>query len=210
MWCARELARTLLLALLLGLFTRTFLFQVVRIPSESMAGTLLPGDFVLVNKLLYAGGSSPLLPTREPRRWDVTVFRSPENHSLLAKRLLGLPGEMIEHRSGQLLIDESPLDERAYARPNSARSSGSSSRLMIPARHYYALGDNRPKSHDSRSWGAVSRERIRGRILLVLWSTSFAPDRGTQKGFWGRLLGSLDVVRFLLEGRYERFLKPVH
>lgn len=211
----REVVQALLVAILLGLFARTFLVQVFRIPSASMDQTLLAGDFVLVNKWIYAGGPGGprLVPTRSPRRGDVIVFKSPENSSLvLAKRCVGLPGERVEVREHRLWIDGQRHSEDAYLQlpeVGDASLHRTADPRRIPAGHYFFLGDNRAFSRDSRVWGTVPRKLLRGRIILVLWSTAFAAEGSQAHGFEDQTPRGLDALRSLLLARRDRWLKPV-
>jgi len=106
----REQVRTLLMALAVFVLVRAFFVEAFKIPSASMEGTLLAGDFLLVNKLVY-GAELPLVGSRtprlrDPRRGDVVVFQWPADHSKnFVKRVVGVPGDTLEMRSGRLLLN---------------------------------------------------------------------------------------------------------
>lgn len=179
------------LALLLFLTVRTFAVEAFRIPSGSMESTLLVGDFLLVNKWVY-GAEIPFtgrrLPAaRIPRHNDVIVFDWPvDPDKAFVKRLVGLPGDTIAMREGVLQRNGRIVPE-PYLRgvgadidgANGAVSGALDARnswgpLVVPARHYFVLGDNRGNSLDSRYWGFVPDSLLRGEPWVVYYS--FTPD----------------------------------
>jgi signal peptidase I len=147
-----------------------------RIPSSSMEPTLhcahpaagcrgAMGDRVIANRLAYR--------FREPRRGEIVVFRAPARAEsscgaagAFVKRLVGLPGEHISLRSGHVLVDGRRLDEPYVARENRDPATGS---WIVPAGHYFFLGDNRTHSCDSRAWGAVARGDLIGPVAATYW-----------------------------------------
>jgi signal peptidase I len=145
---ASQLVRIGLVALILALFVRAFLLEVVSIPSDSMRPTLEPGDQVLVNRLLYSGPRWGLLPRRPVRRGDVVLFRPPFDRRLhYVKRCVGLGGDW--YGGGVLSRGEIWME-----------------------------GDARERSLDSRRFGAISDSALEGRVLAVLWSRSAASGPG--------------------------------
>jgi len=209
----------------IGLFmlVRAFLLEAFHIPSSSMENTLLAGDFVLVNKAIY-GARVPFthwnLPElAEPERGDIVVFEPPHDSGRsYVKRLIGVPGDTIEMRNRELRVNGRPVVE-PYARrsrwgdmhlPRSLWQCGhmpvlearhcDPSRdtwgpLIVPDDQYIVLGDNRDDSDDSRYWGFVPREAIRGRPLFVYFSVE--PDRSDPAGWqdrvrWERIGHALD------------------
>lgn len=181
----REYAEALFLALLLAFFIRTFVVQAFRIPSGSMIPTLLVGDQILVDKLVYK--------FRLPERGDVMVFKYPEDESRdFIKRLIGLPGDKLEVRNRIVYINDKPLDEAAYAYHESPATEAFHSDLrdnygptIIPDKKYFMMGDNRENSQDSRFWGFLDVDKIVGRAFIIYWS------RDTSQTFpfalrWGR------------------------
>jgi signal peptidase I len=217
-----EWAKSLSLAILLFLLVRSFLVEAYRIPSGSMEGTLLVGDFLLVNKLVY-GAEVPFtgkrLPAlRKPRYRDIVVFQWPEDVSKnFVKRLVGLPGDTLAMRNGNLVRNGKVQDERAYVthtEPNSdptgeefgwqreflvARSLHAATYrasrnnwgpIVVPAKHYFMLGDNRDNSLDSRYWGFVADSLVLGSPMMVYYS--YIPDSTTALDWlkhvrWSRL-----------------------
>lgn len=198
----RSLLDALLFALVLAVFARTWVVQAFKIPTGSMEGNLLVGDHILVNKFIFGPTLYPLerglLPIREPRRGDVTVFKYPEDPARdFIKRCMGLPGEELDIRDKRLFIDGEPVDESGYARwmdedvypewgtiPEYYRLRDQFGPIEVPAGHFFCLGDNRDNSHDSRYWGPIPRSYVKGRALLVYWSVigEEQPGEGFREG----------------------------
>lgn len=189
---AREAAEVLLVTLLLALFARTFVAQAFRIPTGSMAPNLRAGDLLLVNKFVYGATASEwerrLLPLRDPRFGDVAVFRYPRDPERdFVKRVIGVPGSTVAMVRRRLLVDGVAVDEPylrhgdadaalpAAAPPPLHRQRDELAPLRVPARAYFVLGDNRDESEDSRFWGLVPRQAMRGRAVLVYWSWAAGP-----------------------------------
>lgn len=193
------------LAVLGATFVRTFLIEAFRVPSSSMEETLLPGDYILVNRFLYGdlrfGGGRPhaFLPTRGIRRGDVVVFKYPRRPELdFVKRCLGLPGETVALAGGRLLIDGRPAAEPYLGAGGPQRRTSYGPR-RIPGASYFCLGDNRDDSSDSREWGPVAAEMVRGRATLVYWSV--AAEKSREPGEWSMI----DLFGWFSRSRWERF-----
>lgn len=177
----REYAETIVLCVLAFVFLRAFAFQHSEIPSGSMEDTVLPGDYILVNRFLYAPTSFPLerawLPLRQVERGDLVVFRHPvEPERDFIKRVIGLPNETVELRGGYVYIDGERLDE-PYVNPL-YRAMDYFAPQRIPEGEYFLLGDHRNDSADSRVWGNVPERLIKGRAILILFSTAAPPEGG--------------------------------
>jgi len=162
------------------------------IPSASMESTLMTGDHVLVDKLAYAphgDAAAKLLPYRDVHRGDIIVFRYPLNiKEDYVKRVIGVPGDRIHLESGVVVRngvrhlavppdyyrDNFPLGYENAALPartfDMLRDNVANGELVVPTGSYFAMGDNRDNSADSRSWGLVPRENITGKPIIVLWS----------------------------------------
>ena len=200
-----EWAKSLSLAILLFVVVRSFFVEAFKIPSGSMERTLLVGDFLLVNKLVY-GAEVPFTGRRlpavhAPQYRDIIVFQWPEDPSKsLVKRLVGLPGDTVSMQRGVLLRNGTPQIEayashsepdwdpaadefhwqreflvtRAQALPRYHPSRNNWGPLVVPARNYFVLGDNRDNSLDSRYWGFVPDSMVRGKPLIVYYS--YSPD----------------------------------
>ena len=184
-WIVREYVETILVCVIFVVFARAFVVQPSEIPSGSMEDTLLVGDYVLVNRFLYAPTSFDwerrLLPVRPLRRGDVVVFKHPaEPDQDFIKRLIAGPGESVELRSGRLLVDGRRIDE-PYLNPLYDMRDSFGPLLVRPGR-FFVMGDHRNNSVDSRSWGTVPQELIKGRAFLVLLSTRGASTAGSDPG----------------------------
>jgi len=167
----RELFEVVLVAVVAALFVRTFLFQAFVVPSGSMEPTVLPGDHLLVNKFVFAPHGRALaevLPYRSIRRGDVLVFKFPQDPAQdFIKRVVALPADLVVIRGKQVLVNGAPETQSVTDSP----AAGSEpERLKVPADAYFALGDNRASSYDSRFWGPVPAANIKGRALGVYWS----------------------------------------
>ena len=182
----REYYEALLIAIIFVNFVRIFAFQLFKIPTGSMEDNLKVGDHIVVNKFAFGANASDtlerLFPLRTIRRGDIIVFRYPEDPQTdFVKRVIGLPGETVTIRDKQVYIDGKRLDEPYVIHID--KETVPSTFLMeqyrvrdhfgpyvVPPGHYFAMGDNRDSSHDSRFWGPVSRSLIKGRAFMVYWS----------------------------------------
>jgi signal peptidase I len=221
--------------IILLLFATTSLVQAFVIPSASMEDSLLVGDHVLVDKLIYSPhGATMALPYREVRRGDVIVFRYPLNiQEDYVKRAIGLPGDHIHFVNQQLVLNGKMVKEpyvkhiAAYTdiyRDNFPLRGGMPLRpqaeemldkfvvagdLVVPPDTVFAMGDNRDDSDDSRFWGLVPRENIVGTPVVIYWSY----DASTQDLTNGNI--GLDhivdvVTHFFSKTRWGRTFKLIH
>ena len=174
----REYAEAIGMALLLALFIRTFIVQAFKIPSGSMIPTLQIGDHILVNKLAY-GVRMPFLERylveyTTPQRGDVVVFIFPEDRSKdFIKRVIGLPGDMVEVHDGRVRVNGRDLDE-AYLDQQLNMSHSSKPPTYVKPGYYFVMGDNRDNSSDSRIWGLVPKKYVYGKALFRYWPLSSA------------------------------------
>jgi len=181
----REYGEAIVVAVVLALLIRAFVVQAFTIPSGSMMDTLLVGDYILVNKFLY-GPEIPLadvrLPgLRVPRHGDIIVFKYPQDEKRdFIKRIVATPGDEVQIRGGQVFVNGRALEE-PYVKPGSAGpghggqsgycgSAFGCEPTVVPADSYFVMGDNRDNSQDSRYWGFVKRDKIKGKAFLVYWS----------------------------------------
>jgi len=191
--------QSLMITVAIAVFVITFLVQAFTIPSESMEDTLLIGDYLLVDKAHYGGGSvwDAIMPYRKIRRGDMVVFRPPAHPEMhFVKRVIGLPGERIKllrrrvYVNGQQINEPYVVFKPSYPDPfrdnfpnGNAVSPEMTARwhsqmkhwvengeLIVPEGMYFVMGDNRNQSSDSRYWGFVPRENIIGRPWLIYWS----------------------------------------
>ncbi|HVS01746.1 MAG TPA: signal peptidase I [Thermoanaerobaculia bacterium] len=224
----RDYLDALLVAVLLALFARTFVLQAFRIPSGSMEANLLVGDHLLVNKFVYGpvlfDWERRLLPVRGVGRGDVVVFRYPPDPDRdFIKRCVALPGDRVRLRGKRLFVNGVPQQEEGYVHFADSRVYPDSPFLEefyrlrdhygpqnVPPASYFFLGDNRDLSHDSRFWGAVRRELIKGRAFAIYWSNgapALAPgaaDAGWADRVRISLLGLAETTRWSRSFRLVR------
>lgn len=178
----REYAEAAAIAILLALFIRTFIVQAFKIPSGSMKPTLAIGDHLLVNKFLY-GIKIPylhktIIPGTTPKRDDVIVFIYPVDRSKdFIKRVIGIPGEKIEIIDRNIYIDGKQYEDNHgyYLDQGDDKESHKKGRerygpFQVPKDHFFVMGDNRNHSYDSRFWGFVPSEFIKGKAFIIYWS----------------------------------------
>jgi len=177
----REYAEAIGMALLLALFIRTFIVQAFKIPSGSMIPTLQIGDHILVNKLSY-GIRIPfwehyLAEFGHPHRGDVVVFIFPEDRTKdFIKRVIAVGGDTVEIRGKKIYINGKQVDDpHAHFEGDDPQTAGLASRddfgpKTVPENHIFVMGDNRDRSYDSRFWGFVSLDDVRGKAFLIYWS----------------------------------------
>jgi signal peptidase I len=193
----REYAEAILMALVLALFIRTFIVQAFKIPSGSMIPTLEIGDHILVNKLSY-GVRMPflehyLVQYANVQRGDVVVFIYPEDRSKdFIKRVIAVAGDTVEIRNKKIFINGKQVDDphayfAGYDPQAGAVGSGDDyGPKVVPQRHIFVMGDNRDRSYDSRFWGFVNLDDVRGKAFLIYWSWD-----GTDRWVRWERLGSI-------------------
>ena len=215
----------LIVIVIIVLFIRAFVAQAYNIPSGSMKPTLLVGDFILVNKLVYRFS--------EPQRGDIVVFKYPIDPNIdFIKRIIALPGEEVEVRNNQVFINGKPLplievgrgEENGLRKviyeevlpegkkhkvqfyedfPFSKRDFGP---VVVPPNHYFVMGDNRDNSEDSRYWGFVPRENIVGKAFVIYFSGDVPPLQTTNVSIF---TGIKQLILAILNPRFERIGKPL-
>lgn len=173
-----EYAKSAAIAIALALVIRAFVVQAFKIPSGSMEPTLMVGDHILVNKFIY-GVKLPfvnktIIPFKEPKRQDIVVFIFPRDKSKdFIKRVIALPGEKVEIRDNKIYIDDK-LYPDPYGHYENSKGTyvfrGKFGPVKVPEGHVFVLGDNRDHSYDSRYWGFVPIEYLRGKAMIVYWS----------------------------------------
>jgi signal peptidase I len=221
----REYFESIVIAVILALFIRTFVVQAFKIPTGSMENNLLVGDHLLVNKFIFAPTATApeqeLLPIEPIRRGDVVVFKFPQDPERdFIKRVIGLPGETLEIRNKKVFIDGRPLDE-PYVHFLQPPASGEGEvagydvrerygPVVVPADHYFAMGDNRDNSEDSRYWGFLPRRYVKGKALMVYWSYDAGGQPMVEDGLlaWVRNAGSV-VAHFFTRTRWSRLLHQI-
>jgi signal peptidase I len=220
----REYFESIVIAVILALFVRTWVVQAFKIPTGSMENNLLVGDHLLVNKFVYGPTSSglerALLPVGTIHRGDVVVFKYPEDPERdFIKRVIGLPGETLEVRQKKVYINGKPLDEPyvhflqpagAYGELAAFDVREQYGPVTVPEGHYFVMGDNRDNSQDSRYWGLLPRSYIKGKALLVYWSFNTEGEEPTDDGALGavgRAVSSLTHI--FTRTRWERLLHQI-
>ena len=221
---AREYFESIVIAVILALFVRTWAVQAFKIPTGSMENNLLIGDHLLVNKFVFApaagGAERAILPMREIRRGDVVVFKYPDEPERdFIKRVIGLPGETVELRNKRVFIDGRPLEELYVHFLDSGAGEVTSfdvreryGPVRVPEGQYFVMGDNRDNSQDSRYWGFLPRGYIKGRALMVYWSYDPGPTRYGEEPGIGAGLSRLvsGITGFFTRTRWERLLHQIH
>ena len=221
----REYFESIVIAVILALFVRTWVVQAFKIPTGSMENNLLIGDHLLVNKFVFAPTTGALdrtmLPVRDIRRGDVVVFKYPDEPERdFIKRVIGLPGETLELRNKKVYINGQPLDEPYvhFLEPASDAQEITSfdvreryGPVTVPDGQYFVMGDNRDNSQDSRYWGFLPRNYIKGKALMIYWSYESGRDDYMDDGLGAtiRRLGSV-VVHFFTRTRWERIFHQIH
>ncbi|NIT03379.1 signal peptidase I, partial [Candidatus Saccharibacteria bacterium] len=176
-----EIGEVLVTALILALIIRALAVQAFTIPSGSMKPTLLVGDYVLVNKFVY-GPRVPFTDSRffelkSPKRGEVIVFKYPKDHTRdFIKRVIGTPGDVVEVRNKMVYVNGKQMREPyarhsdeyvIYERPSPRDNYGP---VTVPEDKYFVMGDNRDESEDSRYWGFVDIDEIKGKAFIIYWS----------------------------------------
>lgn len=232
--------QSLLVTITIAVFVITFVVQAFEIPSPSMEKTLLIGDYLLVDKAHYgpAGPWNWLLPYRRIQRDDIVVFhypRDPQQH--FVKRVIGLPGDRIRLRHKRVFVngvpqiepftvysdhsedifrDEFPMGSRLTANIDTSWYQQmdklvDDGQLIVPADHYFVMGDNRDDSSDSRYWGFVPKENIVGRPLLIYFSlNSELPPGDDEARQDGKLSLRMLLSRIAHGIRWRRVLRLVN
>jgi signal peptidase I len=198
----REYLEAIVLAAILTIVIRGLVIQAFRIPTGSMEDTLLVGDFLFVNKMVYGSeidigfGGNRLVyyrfpSIRDPKPGDVIVFRYPDDPARdFIKRCVAVAGQTVEIRDKVLYVDgiarEEPYavhkDPRVLPGEKSTRDNFGP--YVVPQDHVFMLGDNRDNSHDSRFWGALPRNLVKGKSMFLYWSW----DSERRLPRWNRLL----------------------
>jgi len=221
----REYFESIVIAVILALFIRTFVVQAFKIPTGSMENNLLVGDHLLVNKFVFAptetGIERTLLPIAPIQRGDVIVFKYPEEPERdFIKRVIGLPGETLEVRHKRVYINGELLEEPYVhyllpPRPNDQESPFDKREnygpVTVPPDQYFVMGDNRDNSADSRYWGFLPREYVKGQALMVYWSYESDRDDYQDEGVASTIRRLVSVVtHFFTRTRWDRIFHQIH
>lgn len=175
----REWVDAIIIAAALAIFLRTFFFQIYKIPTTSMVPVLIPGDKIFVSKLTY-GPKIPFTSLRipgfrKPKRFEIVVFIPPiavDRNKAYIKRLIGLPGDRIEVRDGNIYINGKIVVDPKVARNyyyNQGKYGAKGKETIVPEGKYFFLGDNSISSKDGREWGFADEKDVIGRAILTWW-----------------------------------------
>src|SRR5262245_38265033 len=231
---AREYFESLVITVILALFGTTFIIQAFKIPTPSMEDNLLVGDHLLVNKFAFGAPGSifdKVLPLKSVHRGDVIVFKFPKDLSKhYVKRAIGLPGDHVKlidkqvYVNGQAIVEPYKVHKAppgAYSDPfrdNFPVAHGSDwyqaflqgDEVVVPPDHYFAMGDNRDNSSDSRYWGFVPREFIVGKALIIYWSYETDSDEYRRTDVVDRVQQITDLfTNFFTKTRWSRSFKII-
>lgn len=177
----RENIEAIVVAVILALFIRTFIVQAFKIPSGSMKPTLLIGDHILVNKFIY-GVKIPfwhktIIPIKDPQRGDIVVFKFPEDPDKdFIKRVVGIAGDVVEVRDKKVYVNHQPLRGDPGVNldtlniPADKQPRDNFGPVTVPPDSLFVMGDNRDHSYDSRFWGFVRLEALKGKAFIIYWS----------------------------------------
>ena len=191
----RENLEIIIIAVILAMFIRTFVVQAFKIPSGSMKDTLLVGDHLLVNKFIYGvkipfTDGKTLIPVSEPERGDIVVFKYPQNPEKdYIKRVVGIEGDEVNIVDKQLYVNGEPVThEYAKFTDNTVFPAWRNPRdnlgpVTVPEDSLFVMGDNRDNSHDSRFWGFVDLNDVKGEAFIIYWSW----DRDSFDVRWNRI-----------------------
>lgn len=194
----REYAEAIVVAMLLAFAIRVFVVQAFKIPSGSMIPTLLIGDHILVSKLSYGlqwptrckfqmafppvncYASQAIIEFGKPQRGDIIVFRFPEDEEKdFIKRIVGTPGDTVQIRNKVVLVNGIRLEDKGFTQridpgiiDSTINPRDNFGPVTVPEGAYFVMGDNRDQSLDSRFWGYVREEKIRGKAFRIYWSWS--------------------------------------
>lgn len=177
----REYVESIVIAIVMALIIKAFFIQAFKIPSGSMIPTLKIGDHILVSKFIY-GTKLPftdkvIIPFKKPVRGDIIVFKYPEDESKdFIKRVIGLPGDTLEVKEKKVYINGNPIEETypehndSVIYPYGIQPRDNFGPVNVPDDSYFVMGDNRDFSLDSRYWGFVKLNKIKGKAFIIYWS----------------------------------------
>jgi signal peptidase I len=226
---AREWYESLLVAGIFVLFVRTFVVQTYQVPTGSMERTILVGDHLLVNKFAY-GPRLPFLakwlPYRDVVPGDIVVFKKPGDDvnpgNVLVKRAVARGGDIVQVRDKQVYVNGQPeqrtsiqhIDPATYpdspAIQDMARRRDQFGPFTVPPNSFFGMGDNRDNSLDSRYWGAIPRNHIFGRPVILYWSYEAEPNSHVWRGPIAKIEQLAGVaVHFFSRTRWDRMFTVV-
>jgi len=188
----KEYIEPIVIAVLIALFIRAFIVQAFKIPSSSMEPTLLVGDYLLVNKFIY-GVRIPysdikFFEYKKPKRGDIIVFIFPKDRKKdFIKRVIGTEGEKLTILHNKIYIDDKLIDDPwgHFTIPRSSIEDYGP--IKVPEGSLFVMGDNRDNSQDSRFWGFVKTNEVKGKAFIVYFSLDWDARNLLNKVRWTRL-----------------------
>ena len=226
----REYFESIIIAVILALFIRTFVVQAFKIPTGSMEENLLIGDHLLVNKFVLAptatGLERALLPIGAIKRDDVIVFKYPEEPERdFIKRVIGLPGDTVELKAKKVYINGT-LKAEPFVHFLSAPAGSGIPELnevtsfdvrerygpvTVPPNQFFVMGDNRDNSQDSRYWGFLPRDLVKGRAVIIYWSYESGREDYQDESTGATIKGLVSVfAHFFTRTRWDRMFHMIH
>lgn len=187
----RENVEAILVAVLLALLIRTFIVQAFKIPSGSMIPTLRIGDHILVNKFVYGIDipflNIPIYSGHNPERGDIVVFKYPEDPEKdFIKRVIGVGGDIVSMQGKKVYVNgKLQVEDYAIYADGDVRR-GTMPPIQVPPGKLFVMGDNRDNSHDSRFWGFVDLQAVRGKAFIIYWSWHSGAESILDCVRWGR------------------------
>jgi signal peptidase I len=203
----REYAEVILISLAAALLLRLLVVSAYRVDSASMEDSLLEGDYIFVNKLAYSFGN--------PQTGDVAIFKSPLNPTKdYIKRIMALPGQTVEvvdkivyvdNQMAMIIPNTKNTDPKILPMQLSLRDNFGP--IQVPSDEYFVLGDNRDNSQDSRFWGFLPQENIKGKALFIYWS--WVPDPKSPEWKFPYVISSIEMLYYFMTNfpshtRWER------
>jgi signal peptidase I len=199
----KEYLEPIVIAVLIALFIRTFIVQAFKIPSSSMEPTLLVGDYILVNKFIFGvrvpysdrifGSDEKFLKLKSPQRGDVIVFIYPKDTSKdFIKRVIGTEGEKVEIVQNKIFVNGKQIVDpwghfEKYDWTRYLQNIEKFGPVVVPKDSLFVMGDNRDNSQDSRFWGFVHVNAVKGKAFIIYFSWDQVASNLLEKVRWGRL-----------------------
>jgi len=188
----KEYIEPIVIAVLIALFIRAFIIQAFKIPSSSMEPTLLVGDYLLVNKFIYGVripySNIKFFEYKKPKRGDIIVFIFPKDRKKdFIKRVIGTEGEKVTILHNKIYIDDKLIDDPwgHFTRPRSSIEDYGP--VKVPEGSLFVMGDNRDNSQDSRFWGFVNINEVKGKAFIIYFSLDWDTQTLLNKVRWVRL-----------------------
>jgi signal peptidase I len=188
----KEYIEPIVIAVLIALFIRAFIVQAFKIPSSSMEPTLLVGDYLLVNKFIYGVrvpySNIKFFEYKKPKRGDIIVFIFPKDRKKdFIKRVIGTEGEKVTILHNKIYIDDKLIDDPwgHFTMPRSSIEDYGP--IKVPEGSLFVMGDNRDNSQDSRFWGFVKTDEVKGKAFIIYFSLDWDARNLLNKVRWTRL-----------------------